>query len=299
MKVLVCDPLAKEAIDKMSNAGLDVTDKGGISPDELLNIIGDYEGVIVRSATKITKEVIEKGSKLKVIGRGGVGLDNIDTAYAKEKGIAVVNTPGASSRSVAELAIGMMFALSRFIARGTVTMRDGLWEKKKYKGVELGGKTLSLFGIGNIGKETAKMALGLGMKVIAYDPFIKEVDIDVKLVDMDTALKEADYLSLHIPLDKEKGAVIKAAELSKMKKSAFLINCARGGVVDEADLLKALNDGTIAGAGIDVYEKEPTDNKDLVNHPNVACTPHIGASTKEGQFRVGLEIADKIIEGLK
>jgi D-3-phosphoglycerate dehydrogenase len=300
MKVLVADGIVKEGADVLQNAGIDaVIEK--MSPEELVANIKDYDGIIVRSATKVTKEVIDAGN-LKVIARAGVGLDNIDTAYAKEKGIPVVNTPGASAISVAELAIAHMVSVGRFLNLANVEMRNGEWNKKAYsKGMEVTGKTLGLIGFGNIGKETAKRALGLGMKVVATDPFVKETDMDVKLVSKDDLLAKADYISLHIPFIKEQGPTITAAEFAKMKDGVVLINCARGGTVKESDLVDALNSGKVAFAGVDVYENEPAGEaqKALINHPRASVTPHIGASTVEAQTRVGIEIAENVVKVLK
>lgn len=301
MKILITDGISETGAKMLQDAGHEVVQQK-LSPEELLQQIGEYDAILVRSATKVRQDAIDAGSKLKVIGRGGVGLDNIDVAYAKDKGIQVVNTPGASSVSVAELAIAHMFAASRFVGISNVEMRKGEWPKKAYsKGIELTGKTLGLFGFGNIGRETAKRALGLGMRVIATDPFVKETDMDVTLASKDEVLAQADYISLHIPFIKEEGPTIGAAEFAKMKDGVVLVNCARGGVVVEKDLVTALNSGKVRSAGVDVYENEPVTEAqtELVNHPAVSVTPHIGASTVEGQGRVGVEIAERVIEALK
>lgn len=300
MKVLVADGIVKEGAEVLQNAGIEAVIQK-MTPEELVANIKDYDGIIVRSATKVTKEVIDAGN-LKVIARAGVGLDNIDTAYAKEKGIPVVNTPGASAISVAELAIAHMVSVGRFLNISNVEMRNGEWNKKAYsKGMEVTGKTLGLIGFGNIGKETAKRALGLGMNVIATDPFVKETDMDVEIVSKDDLLARADYISLHIPFIKEQGPTITAAEFAKMKDGVVLINCARGGTVKEADLVDALNSGKVAFAGVDVYENEPAgeDQQALINHPRASVTPHIGASTVEAQTRVGIEIAENVVKVLK
>ncbi len=300
MKVLISDGIEDSGKKILIEAGLDVVDKK-LTPEELLAEINLYDAIIVRSATKVTKEVIDAG-KLKAIARGGVGLDNIDCVYAKEKGIPVLNTPGASSISVAELAIGHMFAVSRFLNLSNTEMRLGKWPKKEYaKGMELTGKTLGLIGIGNIGRETAKRAIGLGMTVIAFDPFIKEIDLNVKMVDKDTLLAESDFISLHIPKIKGEAPALGAPEFAKCKKGVVVINCARGGVVSEKDLLDALNSGIVRYAGIDVFENEPVTEAQsgLINHPRVSITPHIGASTDEAQDRVGVEIATKVVNALK
>lgn len=301
MKILISDGIEDIGKKILLEAGFEVTDKK-FSPDELLKEIPNYDAIIVRSATKVTKDVIEAGKNLKVIARGGVGLDNIDVAYAKEKGITVLNTPGASAISVAELAIAHMFAVSRFLHQSNIDMRAEKWPKKEYsKGIELTGKTLGIFGLGNIGKEVAKRALGLGMKVIAYDPIVKQTDLNVKLTTQEEVLKESDYITLHIPLDKKVGATITKKEFDQMKKGVILINCARGGVVSEKDLLEALKSGKVAHAAMDVFENEPPipEEYELIKHPNVSVTPHIGASTVEAQERVGEEIATKVVAALK
>ncbi len=299
MKVLVADgihPLGEEILKK---AGLEVTIQK-YSPEELIKEIKNYDAIIVRSATKVTKEVIDAGN-LKCIARGGVGLDNINVAYAKEKGIPVLNTPGASSISVAELAIAHMLGVSRFLHRSNTEMRQGNWPKKDYsKGIELTGKTLGILGLGAIGKETAKRAIGLGMTVIAHDPFVNHTDLNVKLISKDELLQNSDFISLHLPFIKEQGPVLSEAEFAKMKDGVIIINCARGGTIKETALLEALNSGKVARAGIDVFENEPPTEaqKKLINHPNVSVTPHIGASTVEAQTRVSIEIAQKVVDTL-
>lgn len=301
MKVLVSDGIEAVGAEILRKAGLEVDDIK-LTPEELLAQISNYNAIIVRSATKVTKDVIDAGVNLKAIARGGVGLDNIDVAYAKGKGIPVLNTPGASSISVAELAIAHMFAVSRFLNLSNTEMRQGKWPKKEYaKGVELTGKTLGLLGFGNIGRETAKRALGLDMKVIAFDPFVKETDLDVKLVTKDEILTQADYISLHLPLIKSEGPALTSKEFAQMKKGVIIINCARGGVVSEKDLLEALNNNIVRYAGIDVYENEPVTEAQaaLIAHPRVSVTPHIGASTNEAQDRVGIEIAEKVVNQLR
>lgn len=301
MNILVSDGIEDIGKKILTEAGHNVVDKK-FTPEELLKEIPNYDAIIVRSATKVTKEVIDAGKNLKVIARGGVGLDNIDVAYAESKGIKVLNTPGASAISVAELAIAHMFALCRFLHVSTSEMRNLKWPKKEYsKGIELTGKTLGIFGLGNIGREVAKRAIGLGMKVIAYDPIVKQTDLQVKLTSKEEVLTQSDIITLHIPYDKKVGAVITKKEFDMMKKGVILINCARGGVISEKDLLEALKSGKVAAAGIDVFENEPPTEaqKELLNHPNVSATPHIGASTVEAQERVGEEIAQKVINALK
>jgi len=299
-KILISDPVSDACIALLEKAGHECvlkTEKK--TPEDLAEIIQGYDAVVVRSATKVRKVAIDAADKLQLIVRGGVGIDNIDHEYARSKGITVSNTPTASSQSVAELALAHMLGLYRFIPMANMTMRKGEWNKKQYKGKEVAGKTLGIIGFGNIGKSLAKKAIGLDMTVLGYDPYVHETDMNVKIVDLDTLLKRADIISLHIPHTENTHYLIDAAAIDKMKPGVMIINCARGGVVDEKALLDALNDGKVAFAGIDSFEEEPTTNMDLVNHPHVSVTPHIGASTKEAQDRVGLEVADVIINFFK
>ncbi len=296
MKVLITDGLCEKGQEILSKAGIDV-DLRHYEPEELVRAIPEYDCVLVRSATKVPKAVIDAGTKLKVIARGGAGIDNIDHEYAKTKGIPTLNTPAANSASVAELAIAHMFALARFLNRSNISMREGKWEKKKYKGFELAGKTLGIIGCGKIGQLTAEKALGLGMKVIGTDPVVKESRVDIGFTSFEEVLKKADIISMHVP--KMKAPLIGKHEIDKMKDGVYIINCARGGVVDEKALLDALNSGKVAGAGLDVYVNEPADNTELITHPAVSVTPHIGAATVEAQERVGIEIAEKIVDALK
>ncbi|HHS50610.1 MAG TPA: 3-phosphoglycerate dehydrogenase [candidate division Zixibacteria bacterium] len=293
-KIMICDKMDQSAIDEINARwGCDVMT--GQSPEELATTIEPYEAVVIRSATKVRTPAIDAGKNLRVIIRGGVGIDNIDHEYARSKGIDVRNTPAASSDGVAELALGMMFSLARHIHKANVTMRKGEWNKKQYAGIELAGKTLGIIGIGRIGQSLAKKAHALGMKVIAWDKFVEKSPLDiVTMVSKDDLLAQSDFVSLHIP--KADGYVIGAEELAKMKPTAYLVNAARGGVVDEQALLDALNAGTIAGAGIDVWAIEPTDNHELASHENVCCLPHLGASSKESQERVGAEVIEILAE---
>ena len=296
IKVLANDGLQKEAIDKLTSMGFEVVNFH-YDKDELGNILRKFDALIIRSATKVTSDVIdiEAGGKLKLIIRAGVGIDNIDVKYANEKGIIVKNTHNASSDSVAELAIAHMFAVARFLGASNYTMRIGEWNKKKYEGIELSGKILGIIGMGRIGRALATKATALGMKVVYNDIFGKQNNIPYEFLEFDDLLSKSDFISLHVPYDKNKGPVIGKDEIEKMKDGAYLINCARGKVVDEIELLNALNTGKIAGAGIDVFEEEPTKNNELINHPNVSVTPHIGASTKEAQKRIGEEVITTII----
>lgn len=296
VRILVTDGMDKSAVEKLRNANYEVAEKF-YEPEELGEALRDFDIVVIRSATKIRKPIIDKaeGSRLKLIIRAGVGVDNIDVAYALEKGIKVLNTPKASSASVAELTIAHMFAVARFLEQSNITMREGKWEKKKYKGIELSGKTLGLIGFGRIAREVAVRAKALGMKVSYYDISGKADCDEYEYKDFESILKESDFVSLHCPYNAEQGAVIGEKEFALMKDGSYLINCARGGVVSEDALLNALESGKLAGACIDVYEKEPTPNLELVNHPCVSVSPHIGASTKEAQARIGEEVVDLIM----
>jgi D-3-phosphoglycerate dehydrogenase len=295
MKILVCDKTESEAIEKMRLAGLTVDTNFEITAEELPSVLPGYDGCVVRSRTKIRQPLIDVCPNLKVIVRGGVGLDTIDADYARSKGITVMNTPQASSASVAELTIGYMFALARNLYKAASTVKAEKWEKKAFEGDEISGKTLGLLGIGNIGKEVAKRANALGMTVIAYDPYVKEA-AGVKLVSLDELLSQSDYISLHLPKTKESADMINKTMFSKMKTGVRIVNCARGGIINEADLYEALTSGKVAGAALDVYSEEPPTDWKLVKLDNVICSPHIGAATHEAQGRVGTEVADKLIE---
>lgn len=300
LRILANDGMDKSAVKHLQDLGHEVvTDFYPL--EELKTVLKDFDCMVVRSATKVREELIDivKGSRLKLVVRAGVGVDNIDVKYAEANGITVRNTPNSSSASVAELTIAHMFSLARFVNISNVTMRNGEWNKKAYKGTEINGKTLGLIGFGRIANEVAKRALALGMNVIYTDLFgAKEGETKCKYVSQDELIKTADYISLHIPFIKEKGPTITKKELDMMKDGVYLINCARGGVVKESDLLDALNSGKVAGAGIDVFEEEPTNNTELVNHPNVSVTPHIGASTAEAQQRIGVETYTVILDVL-
>jgi D-3-phosphoglycerate dehydrogenase len=298
IKILVCDGMEKEAIKKLIDDGFEVVDKH-YEEEELKENVRDFDVMIVRSATKVRKPIIDaaKGGKLKLVIRGGVGVDNIDVDYARKNGIEVKNTPNASSASVAELTIGHLFALTRYIHLANVTMRDGKWEKKKYEGIELFGKTLGLIGFGRIAREVATRAEALGMRVIYTDKLGKARGYErFELCTIEKLLKKADFVSLHVPFNKEEGAIIGKDQFAIMKDGAYIINCARGGVIDEEALIEALNSGEINGAGLDVFENEPKPNLELVNHPKVCVTPHIGGSTEEAQERIGEEIVETIEE---
>jgi len=298
MKILISDPIAKEGIEILKNAGLEVIEKAGLPPEELVKVIPEFEGIIVRSATKVTKEVIEAGKKLKVIGRAGVGLDNVDKDTAKAKGIKVVNTPAATSISVAELSLGMMLSSARMIPQAHASTKAGKWEKKKFHGFELFGKTLGIIGIGRIGTELAKRTEALGMEVIAYDPYVKTHDY-AKMVDLDTLFKNSDYISLHIPKTNETTHILNKTTFDKMKQGVVIVNCARGGVIDENALYDAIVSKKVRVACLDVYEAEPAKEHKLFSLEQVILTPHIGAQTEEGQQRAGVQIAELVRDALK
>ena len=296
VRILANDKISDCAVENIRNLGYEVVEHH-YSKDELLEEIKKYDAIIIRSATKIRKEIIDAGSKgnLDLIVRAGVGLDNIDVDYAKSMGIDVQNTPTASSSAVAELAIGQMFALSRHIYISNVTMRKGEWNKKAYKGIELNGKTLGIIGFGRIGQEVAKRAYALGMKVLYNNRSgAKEGFEAYAYATKEELLKESDFITLHVPFIKEKGPVIDTEEFNQMKDGVMLINAARGGVVNEKALLKALDEGKVAAAAIDVFEEEPLTSKEIMNHDKISLTPHIGASTHEAQDRIGEEIFDKV-----
>lgn len=296
MKVLANDGLEISAINEIKKNGIYI-ETNHLDKEELIENIKNYDVLVVRSNTKVTSDVLEAGAKgnLKLVIRAGVGIDNIDLDYAKKVGIKVSNTPDASSDSVAELALGHMFSVARYIAVANYTMRNGQWNKKQYKGSEIAGKILGIIGMGRIGKALAGKAEALGMKIIYTDALGKQDNLAYEFMDLDNLLKVSDYVSLHVPYDKDKGALISSREISMMKEGAVIINCARGKVVDEEALLEGLNSGKLAGAGIDVFEQEPSKNTELINHERVSVTPHIGASTKEAQERIGKEVAAIVI----
>ncbi len=298
MKVLITDKVAQECIDELNKfKEIKVDLQIGISEEEIVKIIADYQAIIVRSATKVTKAIIDAGNNLKVIGRAGAGVDNIDVKAATDKGVWVMNTPGGNSSAVAELALGMMFVLARQIAKADASMKASKWEKKIFSGTELSNKTLGLVGIGNVGSIVGRKAKALGMDVLAFDPYIsaeKAADMGITLVSQDELYKKADYISIHVPKSGETTGLIKKEVLEKMKDGVFLVNCARGGIVVEKDLLAALNSGKVQGAAVDVFENEPPADLSLVKHPNVVATPHIGASTAEAQVNVAVMIARQV-----
>jgi len=301
-KVLASDPLAAASVAAMREAGLDVDEKTDLTPEQLATEIAGYDAIVIRSATKVREPIIDGGTNLKLIVRAGVGLDNVDVAYAESKGIVVRNTPAASSNSVAEVALGHILSLARHIGRGTASMKSGKWEKKQLKGIEIDGKTLGLIGIGRIGQMLAQKAHALGMSVLCQDAYLDASPIPeiAPMVEFDELLAKSDFISLHIPFDPAVGPTLGEPEFAKMKDGVRIVNCARGGVVDEAALVEAMNSGKVAGAAVDVFETEPpaTDHE-LFGMANVSLTPHIGAATVEAQARVGQEAASIVIEFAK
>ncbi len=303
MKILITDKMANEAIELLKDAGHDVT-FDEMDGETLLKEISAYDALMVRGRTKAVKEVVEAGASgsLKVIGRAGIGVDNVDIETAAKLGIPVVNAPTGSTASVAELAIGHMLALSRHLSKADMTMKKGEWIKKQLKGNELGGKTLGLVGCGNIGRLTGKFAQAFGMNVIGYDPFISKEDLKKdeieKIDELAELMGKADFISLHLPHIPKTHHIVNKQMISKMKPTACIINCARGGTVDEKALYTALKNGKIAGAGLDVYEQEPPKDSPLLQLDNILLTPHIGANTKEGQIRAGTVCAEQILKVL-
>lgn len=291
IKILIADKLSPKAIELMKkepNFQVDV--QTGLQEEQLCKLIPDYEAIIVRSATKVSRRVIDAAKNLKLAIRAGIGLDNIDQEAAKEKGVKVMNTPAATSISVAELTIGLMLCLARKLTYADASMKQHRWEKKALEGTELYGKTAGIIGFGRIGQETAKREIALGMTVLACSRTKKETDLPVQQVPLEILLKESDYISLHLPLTESTRNLIAEKEFNLMKTGVRIVNVSRGGIVNEKDLLNALNSGKVAGAAIDVFEKEPPVDFSLIDHPNVIATPHIGASAEEGQERAGLEV---------
>jgi D-3-phosphoglycerate dehydrogenase len=303
MKILVSDPLAAEGVQIFKDQGFEVEVKTGLSPSELKEAIKGVHGLVIRSATKVTADLLAAADTLKVVGRAGTGLDNVDIPAATAKGVIVMNTPGQNSNAAAELAMGHIFAMARHIARGNRGIKDGKWEKKQLRGTELKGKTLGILGLGNIGRILAELGAGVKMKVIGYDPYFSAEDIKARgaePVSLDDLLARADFLSIHVPKTKETAGLFNAANLAKMKKGAYLINCARGGIVDEAALCDALAAGHIAGAALDVFEVEPVPaDSRLLFSDDVVCTPHLGANTHEAQVNVAVAVTNQMSKYLK
>jgi len=302
-KVLVSDALSETAVEIFRRNGVDVDYQPDLGKDKekLAEIIGNYEGLAIRSATKVTEKLLEKATRLKVIGRAGIGVDNVDIPAASRKGIIVMNTPFGNSITTAEHAIAMIFAVARQLPQADTSTQAGKWEKSKFMGIEITGKTLGLIGCGNIGSIVATRAHGLKMKVLAYDPFLGQERADelgVEKVELDDLLARSDFISLHVPLTDKTRAIIDNAAIARMKDGVRIINCARGGLVVEADLAEAIKSGKVAGAGFDVFETEPATASPLFGLPNVVCTPHLGASTSEAQENVALQVAEQMSDYL-
>ncbi len=297
MKLIVCDPSAPQAVAAMREAGIEVDVRDDITPEDLETVIAGYDAMVVRSRTKVREPLIDKASNLKLIVRGGVGLDNIDVDYAESKGVEVRNTPSASSNSVAELAVGYLLSLVRRVPQVTASMKDGKWEKKVFsKGVELTGKTLGLIGLGRIGGLTGQKANALGMEVLFYRRTPTEVDYATQ-VSLDELFARSDFVSLHVPHTPETHYIVGADAFDKMKDGVYIVNCGRGGTLDEAALYDAIDNGKVAGAALDVYEDEKKERgKRFIDLPQVIGSPHIGAGTMEAKARVGEEVAQIAIE---
>jgi len=290
-KVLIADSLDKESVEQLKGLKtLEVTVKTGMDEAALVQAIPEFNVIVVRGATKVTRKVIEAGKNLELIIRAGIGLDNIDSAAAKEKGIKVANTPAATSITVAEHAFGMMLGAVRQHGKANLSMKAHKWEKKSLSGTELYQKTLGLIGVGRIGQEVAKRAIAFGMKVVGYDIVPIKTDLAINQVSLDELLAQADLISLHLPLTDQSRHMISDKEFDKMKAGVIIINAARGGTVDEKALLAALNSGRVRAAALDVFEKEPPEEFSLIDHPNVTALPHIGAAAEEGQSRAGMEV---------
>lgn len=298
MKVLICDATDPKALKIIEEAGIEVVNQPDITPEELIKVIPDFPCMVVRSRTKVTKEVLDAGTSLKSVVRAGVGLDNIDIGYAKEKGVKVLNTPSASTQSVAELTVAYLMALARNIPLMTASMKAGKWEKKSFLGSEVSGKKLGLIGSGRIGQAVANRAIALGMTVVAYDPYVTQLP-NITLMELDDLLSEADYISLHIPHTDETHNILDASAFAKMKDGVRIINCARGGTIDEEALYQAIQSGKVAGAAMDVFAEEPLIDPKLFSLDQVIGSPHIGAGTTEAKERVGQVAAEKVIETLK
>ncbi|RYI88492.1 MAG: phosphoglycerate dehydrogenase, partial [Acetobacteraceae bacterium] len=300
-KVLISDKLSPASVEIFKRRGIEVDFKPGLSPAELRAIIAPYDGLAVRSATKVTRELMEAAPNLKVVGRAGIGVDNVDVTTATARGVVVMNTPYGNAITTAEHAIAMMFALARQLPEASASTKAGKWEKNRFMGVELFGKTLGLIGCGNIGSIVADRAVGIRMKVVAFDPFLSEkraVELGVEKVELNELLERADFVTLHTPLTEQTRNILSRGNIARLKKGVRIINCARGGLVDEAALYDALKSGHVAGAALDVFETEPATDSPLFGLENVVCTPHLGAATAEAQENVALQVADQMADYL-
>jgi D-3-phosphoglycerate dehydrogenase len=300
-KVLISDKLSPRSAEIFKEHGIEVDVKVGMTPDELMACIGDYDGLAIRSATKVTADVLAKATNLKVVGRAGIGVDNVDQKAATANGVVVMNTPFGNSVTTAEHAISMMMAMARKIPQASASTHAGKWEKSKFMGTELAGKTLGLIGCGNIGGIVADRAQGLKMKVVAYDPFLSKehaASMNVEKLELDELLKRADVITLHTPLNDATRGILDKDAMAKAKKGVMIVNCARGGLIVEADLKDAIESGHVGAAALDVFEEEPATDNCLFGLENVICTPHLGASTSEAQENVALQVAEQISDYL-
>ena len=301
-KVLVADPVAQEGVGILRRAGLEVDVRTGLTKEELIGIIGDYDGLAVRSETKVTAEVLEAAGKLKIIGRAGVGVDNIDVERATQRGVLVVNSPEGNTIAAAELTVALLLSLSRNIPQASASLRAGEWKRSKYVGVEVYGKTVGVIGLGKIGREVAKRLLGMEMTVLAYDPFLSTDQAEalgVRKVELDALYRQADYITVHVPKTKDTAGMIGAEQIAQMKDGVRLVNVARGGIIQEAALLEGIRSGKVAGAAVDVWDQEPTPPENpLLAVPQLVATPHLGASTEEAQVGVAVDIAEQIVDVL-
>ena len=300
-KVLISDKMNKLAAEIFQNNGIQADVKPGLTPEQLAEIIGEYDGLAIRSSTTVTPDIIARATNMKVMGRAGIGVDNIDVEAATAAGIIVMNTPFGNSITTAEHAIAMMFAIARDIPQASASTHAGKWEKSKFMGVELYAKTLGVIGCGNIGAIVASRALGLQMKVISYDPFLtpdKARELGVEKVELEDLWARADFITMHVPKTDKTANMINKDTIAKMKKGVRIINCARGGIINEADLKEALDSGHVGGAALDVFDKEPAHENILFNHPKVVCTPHLGASTDEAQVNVAIQVAEQMSDFL-
>ncbi len=302
MKVIIADSLSAEAVKRLRAAGIDVDDRSGIEAGELASVIGNYQGLIVRSRTKVTADLLKAASQLKVVGRAGVGVDNIDLIASREHRVSVVNTPVSTSVAVAELTFALLLSLLRQIPRADDSMKKGQWIKKELEGAELSGKTLGILGVGNIGAQVARRAVAFDMHVLGYDPLLDEKTIKTRgaePVNLAELYAQSDVITLHLPLLSETRGLLNKEAFDKMKWGVYLVCAARGGVIDEDALLRSLNSGQVAGAALDVFGKEPPGPSPLVSHPNVVATPHIGAQTAEAQTRAALDVAEEVASALQ
>ena len=304
VKILVCDTIHDDGVRMLQDAGFEVDIDTKITPEALMEKIGEYEAIVVRSRTKVTPEVIAAGKRLKAIARAGVGLDNIDLPAAKESGVEVFNSPEAPCNAVAELVLGMMFNMARMINEADAGMKQGKWEKSRLTGFEIEGKTLGIIGFGRIGYTLGKKAKCLGMRVLAYDVMMDKLqhfvdEIQAESVSLDKLYAKSDFITVHVPLLPQTKGMISTEQFNKMKKGVHVINAARGGIIDEAALKAALDSGKVKGASLDVYEQEPDPDEELVCKPNVICTPHIGAGSEEAQVGNSTVVAEKLIKFFK